>query len=117
MDSTESVNFYIRLVEHIADDGSTLEDILKETFPASSFDRAWTVVINTQLDSEQEIDDEPAPGMTVTVQPNQALIYLGEDHAGILGPGAGEFYDSRFNVEDGTLKDEFMRDFTSEIIE
>lgn len=117
MDTTESVTNYVLLVEYMVTDDTTLEDILMKSFPASNFDRDWTVVINMQIEEEQEVEDVPVEGKTVTVRPSQAIVYLGEDHAGIIGAGAGEFYDDRFDVEDDDLKGEFINDFKCEVIE
>lgn len=116
MDATESMHAYLLLVEHMATNDGTLEEILQESFPASNFEEDWTVVVNMQIKEDQEVEDIPIKGKTMTVRPTQAVVFLGEDNAGIIGTGAGEFYDERFNLKDGDLRDEFMNDFKSKFI-
>ncbi|NGM71360.1 hypothetical protein G6M89_20570 [Natronolimnobius sp. AArcel1] len=110
---TEALRDYVLLYEYLPSD-DPLDEVITATAPASNFEEDWTVVANSNLTEERAVEDIPRRGSQTTVRPDQALIFLGERHAGIIGAGASEFYDDRFDVSEDTLRTEFMDDVRSE---
>lgn len=114
MDPEQSVNSFLQLYEFLPTNDVPLDEPLTVTFPATNHDQDWTVVLNADPKAEHDVEDVPVTGSTTTVRSTQALIFLGQQHAGIIGVGAGEFYDDQFDTPAGSLQDEFMTDFTDE---
>lgn len=113
MDSKDSANTFILLHERLTTDDASLEEILTATVPATERGQDWKIVLNPNPVEEMESEEIPRSS-TKAVKPLQALIFLGERHAGIIGAAAAEFYGDRFDTDDKTLEDEFLNDFQSE---
>ncbi|MCQ4334880.1 hypothetical protein KM295_15600 [Natronomonas sp. F2-12] len=114
MDSEQSVNSFIQIYEFLPTDDVPLDEPLTVTFTATNHDQDWTVVLNADPKAEHNVEDVPVTGSTTTVRSTQALIFLGQQHAGVMGVGAGEFYDDQFDTPRASLGEEFMNDFTDE---
>lgn len=115
MNPSESSNFYILMFEFIAPDEATLEDTFRVTVPASNFEEDWEVAMNPNPTEEQVIKNFPVNGSEFSLRPNQALILIGEELAGIVGAGAGEFYDDDFETNEASLKNQFKTDLVDNL--
>ncbi|MXV61589.1 hypothetical protein GS429_05820 [Natronorubrum sp. JWXQ-INN-674] len=111
MDATKAVNSFIELCEFIPTKDTALDEPIVTTFPSTIHERDWTIVLNGDPTEEYAVEDVPASGATVTVRPTQALIFLGEQHAGIIGAGAGKFHEDEFESLESSVKEAFFNDF------
>ena len=111
MDAKEAVNSFIRLYEYLPTGDTPLDEPIVTSFPAVKHEADWTIVLNGDPSKAHEVEDVPTPGSTVTIRPTQVLIFLGEQHAGIIGAGAGEFYEDQFETRENSVQEAFLSDF------
>lgn len=112
MESTKATNNFIQLFEFLPTEETSSADLITVTVSAAHFERDWMIVINSGFD-EKEAADVPISGKNTMVRPTQALVFLGEKHAGTIGIGAGQFYDDQFCAKVDDLESEFMNDIRS----
>ncbi|WP_241432770.1 hypothetical protein [Natrinema pellirubrum] len=112
MDSIEAMHHFLLLNEYLLPEEPASEDLIREFIPASAFNQDWQIVLNPDME-EKEAIDIPKQGKTTMVRSTQALIFLGNRHAGLIGSSAGEFYDDRFDTS-ADLQEEFLEDLSAE---
>lgn len=86
MDGEDSVNTFILLYERLLTDDTALEEAITATIPATDREGDWKVVLNPDLLEEKEVDVIPGKDAN-PVKPRQALVFLDDRHAGIIGTG------------------------------
>ncbi|MCU4971133.1 hypothetical protein OB955_00070 [Halobacteria archaeon AArc-m2/3/4] len=111
MDGKEAVNSFIQLYEYAPTGDASLDEPIVTSFPAANHEADWTFILNGDPTETHTVKDIPTSDSTVTVRPTQALIFLGDQHAGIIGAGAGEFYEDQFETFENSIQEAFMSDF------
>ena len=114
MDVETAANSFIQLYEFLPTEDTPLDEPVIVTFPVTHHDAEWTIVLNGDPTESHDVEGIPTSDSTVTVQPTQALVFLDERHAGIIGAGAGEFYDDQFDTAVESLQEAFLTDFATE---